>query len=140
MEEMAELKPMHMIGWGEHGESPAGASAKYKDVFREDQFENDLIVTHNMFFQAFFDVGYFGIFFFLATLFYTMNNAIFLQKRGFKTGLIYIGFILYFALSGTLESTFGNHNRAYNIVWMLTLMTIITFKNEYVKLASKGYD
>lgn len=139
LNEVSDPKVIHLIGFGEHGQSTAGVSAKYAYIFPQDAYENDLIVTHNMFFQAFFDVGYIGAFLFLGSLLLCLNNAIFLYSKGYKAGLVYIGFILYFVLSGTLESTFGHHNRAYTQTLMVILMTIIFFKNEYVRLASQRW-
>ncbi|MEZ4775554.1 MAG: hypothetical protein R3D00_20380 [Bacteroidia bacterium] len=139
LEEVLEPKPMHIIGFGEHGQSTAGVSARYAYIFPKDAYENDLIVTHNMFFQSFFDIGYLGTFFFLGALFLCLNNAIFLYNKGYKAGLVYIGFILYFVLSGTLESTFGNHNRPYNQTLMTIMMAIVFFKNEYTRLSSQKW-
>ncbi|MEZ4830201.1 MAG: O-antigen ligase family protein [Bacteroidia bacterium] len=139
LEEVLEPKTIHVFGFGEHGQSTAGVSARYAYIFPSDAYENDLIVTHNMFFQSFFDVGYLGTFFFLGALFLCLNNAIFLYNKGYKAGLVYIGFIVYFVLSGTLESTFGNHNRPYTQTLMTVLMAIVFFKNEYTRLSSQDW-
>ncbi|MEO0469428.1 MAG: O-antigen ligase family protein, partial [Bacteroidota bacterium] len=60
LKEIRDLDTPHIFGWGEHGQSTAGVSKNYRDIFPPDSYENDLIVTHNMFFQAFFDIGYVG--------------------------------------------------------------------------------
>ena len=137
MKEVTKFKGIHLIGWGEHGESPAGVSARYAPMFGNSEYEYgyDLIVTHNLFFQCFFDIGYLGTALFLFALLMALNNSIFLYNKGFNQALFFIGFILYYVLSGTLESNFGNHNRAYNEIMMIVVMGAIAFKNEYIRLS-----
>ena len=137
MKEVSKFKGIHLVGWGEHGESTAGVSARYAPMFGASEYSYgyDLIVTHNLFFQCFFDIGYLGTIIFLAALLMALNNGIFLYNKGFNQSLFYIGFILYYVLSGTLESNFGNHNRAYNEILMIIVMGIIAFKNEYIRLS-----
>lgn len=135
MKEVTKPKPIHLVGWGEHGESPAGVAARYAPIFGSGYPEGyTLIVTHNLFFQCFFDIGYLGIIIFLGSLYLAMNNGLFLFKKGYKVGLVYVSLILYYVLSGTLESNFGNHNRSYNEVMMMTVIAVIALKNEYIRL------
>ncbi|MEM6807206.1 MAG: O-antigen ligase family protein, partial [Bacteroidota bacterium] len=135
MKEVTKPKPIHLVGWGEHGESPAGVAARYGPLFGSVYPEGyTLIVTHNLFFQLFFDVGYIGMFIFLGALLLAMNNGLFLYKRGYRIGLVYVALILYYVLSGILESNFGNHNRSYNEVLMMTVIAVIALKNEYIRL------
>ena len=135
MKEVTKPKPIHLVGWGEHGESPSGVAARYAPIFGSGYPEGyTLIVTHNLFFQCFFDIGYLGIIIFLGSLLLAMNNGLFLYKRGYKVGLVFVSLILYYVLSGILESNFGNHNRSYNEVMMITVMAVIALKNEYIRL------
>lgn len=124
----------HFFGYGEHGQATAGVSARYAHIFPDDFYEDDLIVTHNFFFQAFFDIGYFGVFIMLAAILAAMNNAIYLYNRGFKAALIYIAFLVYFMLSGALESVFGNHFRSYSMVLIVVCTYIFAFRSEYDRM------
>ena len=57
LKEVADPKAQHLIGWGEHGQAKAGVSQRYAHIFPEDFYEDgreDLVVTHNFFFQTFF--------------------------------------------------------------------------------------
>ena len=54
MKEVTKPKPIHLVGWGEHGESPSGVAARYAPIFGSGYPEGyTLIVTHNLFFQCF---------------------------------------------------------------------------------------
>ncbi len=140
LEEIKDPKPIHFIGWGEHGQKMSGVSMVYAYMFPEDEWENpELIVTHNFFFQAFFDTGYIGALLIMYVLLAAMNNAIFLYNKGYRAGLIYIAFLVYYVLSGALESTFGNHFRAYTLLFLLLTVYIFTFRSAYDKMvASHG--
>lgn len=136
IKEIEKFKMQHFVGWGEHGQSTAGVSANYTQWFGEDEYEYgyDLIVTHNFFFQIFFDTGYLGVLFFMLCSLAVMNGAIFLYKRGYKVALVFVAMSLYYVLSGILESNFGNHNRAYNEVMMMSFIILLTFRNEFERL------
>lgn len=139
LEEIRDPDPIHLVGWGEHGQGTAGVARRYAHIFPKDHYEDTgLIVTHNFFFQAFFEVGYLGIGFILLVLFVGMNHAIKLYHRGFRVSLIYIGFLVYFVLSGALESTFGNHFKAYTLVFMMMTTALYTFRSEYNRMLMKG--
>lgn len=136
IKEIEKFKLQHMIGWGEHGQSTAGVSKNYTQWFGEDEYEYgyDLIVTHNFFFQVFFDTGYLGVLFFMLSSLAVMNGAIYLYNRGYKAALVFVGLSLYYVLSGALESNFGNHNRGYNEVMMMSFVIMLSFKNEFERL------
>ncbi len=136
IKEIEKFKMQHLFGWGEHGQSTAGVSKNYVMWFGEDEYEYgyDLIVTHNFFFQVFFDIGYLGVLVFMISSLAVMNGAIYLYKRGFKVALVFVGMSLYYVLSGALESNFGNHNRSYNEVMMMSFMIMLAFKNEFLRL------
>ena len=77
-----------------------------------------------------------GLLVFLTVLLIAMNHAIFLYNKGYRAGLVYIGFLVYFILSGALESTFGNHFRAYTVILMLMVTGIFAFRSEYDRIAA----
>lgn len=136
IKEIEKFKLQHMVGWGEHGQSTAGVSKNYTQWFGEDEYAYgyDLIVTHNFFFQVFFDTGYLGVLFFILSSLAVMNSAIYLYKRGYKAALVFVGLSLYYVLSGALESNFGNHNRGYNEVMMMAFVIMLSFRNEFERL------
>ncbi len=136
IEEVEQFKMQHFFGWGEHGQSTAGVSKNYTQWFGDEEYEYgyDLIVTHNFFFQVFFDVGYIGLFFFMLSSLFVMNGAIKLYNRGYPAALVFVAMALYYVLSGIMESNFGNHNRAYNEVMMMSFMTMLAFRNEFERL------
>ena len=136
LKEFGEPKPIHLIGWGEHGEKPSGVVDRYIGIFPEDweSLDDGLMVTHNFFFQAFFDTGYLGVFLIMYSLLAAMNNAIFLFMKGYRAGIIFIAFLVYYVLSGALESTFGNHFRAYAVIFLLIMAYIFAFRSEYDRM------
>ncbi len=136
IKEINKFKMQHFVGWGEHGQSTAGVSKNYTQWFGEEEYEYgyDLIVTHNFFFQVFFDIGYLGVLMFMISSLAVMNGAIFLYQRGYYAALVFVGISLYYVLSGILESNFGNHNRSYNEVMMMSFIILLTFRNEFERL------
>ncbi|MEL7532645.1 MAG: O-antigen ligase family protein [Bacteroidota bacterium] len=139
LEEIQDPTPIHFVGWGEHGQGPAGVARRYAHIFPPDHYDDvSLIVTHNFFFQAFFEVGYLGVSIILLVLFVGMNHAIKLYHRGFRVSLVYIGFLVYFVLSGALESTFGNHFKAYTLLFVMMTTALYTFRSEYSRMLAKG--
>lgn len=139
LEEIQDPSPIHLIGWGEHGQGPSGVARRYAHIFPDEHYDDiGLIVTHNFFFQAFFEVGYLGVTVILLVLFVAMNHAIRLYHKGFRASLVYIGFLVYFVLSGALESTFGNHFKAYTLLFIMMTTALYTFRSEYSRMLRKG--
>lgn len=135
VQEFSEIKTLHLYGYGEFGAYGSGVYNKWKRKFGnlEASQEINVSVTHNAFFQALFDIGIFGAIFFLITFFVTMRAGLFLNKRGLVPALAFIHFILYFMLSGMTESSIGEYNHAYHVIFIIMVVSIITIRNEYFK-------
>ena len=70
LKEVYDPKVIHFIGYGEHGQAISGVSDGYVDIFPDDFYDEDaLVVTHNFFFQVFFD--FFSCFFQFFLLFFS---------------------------------------------------------------------
>jgi hypothetical protein len=130
-------RPAHVLGFGEHGQMASGVSSKYAYIFVEAPIP-ELTVTHNAFLQCFFDVGYLGSAAFLLVLFFTIDRAIKMYTGGQKIGLVYLGFFVYFVISGTTESNFGYYNRTYFLVFMIITMSLMVVYNEFQRLKTDG--
>ncbi len=135
VQEFSEIKTLHLYGYGEFGAYGSGVYNKWKRKFGnlEASEEINVSVTHNAFFQALFDIGIFGAIFFLITFFVAMRGALFLNKRGIVPALAFIHFTLYFMLSGMTESSIGEYNHGYHVIFIIMVISIITIRNEYYK-------
>ena len=130
-QELIDFRPMHLIGFGDYGHYGAGVSQKYAIVFGPDG--SDSMVTHNAFYQAFFDVGYLGVIVYLAVLYKVARAAVFLHYQGVASARLYLGFITYYILSGSFESTFSSYNKLYNLIFLLLCITVFAHKNQVLK-------
>lgn len=135
VQEFSEIKTIHLYGYGEFGSYGSGVYNKWKRKFGnlEASQEINVSVTHNAFFQALFDIGIFGAIFFLIAFYVAMRGALFLNKRGVVPALAFIHFTLYFMLSGMTESSIGEYNHAYHMIFIIMVISIITIRNEYIK-------
>ena len=133
LQELVKFKPIHLIGFGDYGHYGAGVSQKYSFVFGPDG--SDSMVTHNAFYQAFFDVGYLGVVTYLAVLYKVAQSAVFLYYQQVAAARLYLGFITYYILSGSFESTFGSYNKLYNLIFLLMCITVFVHKNQVLKQA-----
>ena len=132
-QELSDFKLIHLIGFGDYGHYGAGVSQQYAFVFGPDG--SDAMVTHNAFYQAFFDVGYLGVAVYLAVLYKVAHSAVFLYYQGVAAARLYLGFITYYILSGSFESTFNNYNKLYNLIFLLLCVAVFTHKNQLLKQA-----
>ena len=132
-QELQNFKLIHLIGFGDYGHYGAGVSQKYAFVFGPDG--SDSMVTHNAFYQAFFDVGYLGVVVYLAVLYKVASSAVFLYYQGVAVARLYLGFITYYILSGSFESTFNSYNKLYNLIFLLLCIAVFTHKNQVLKQA-----
>ena len=133
LQELMDFKLIHLIGFGDYGHYGAGVSQQYAFVFGPDG--SDDMVTHNAFYQAFFDVGYLGVLVYLAVLYKVVRSAIFLFYQGVEVARLYLGFITYYILSGSFESTFNSYNKLYNLIFLLLCIAVFTHKNQVLKQA-----
>jgi O-antigen ligase len=135
LNELMDVKPIHFIGYGANGQVPSGVSKLYAYFFSEEG--GDQMITHNYFIQSLFDLGYIGSFMLLAVMYIAITNAIDMYKGRIKSALVLIGFMTYYTLSGTTESTFGVYNRIYNSIFIMVLIFILLSKNEFDYYAAK---
>ena len=133
LQELSDFRPIHLVGFGDYGHYGAGVSQQYAFVFGPDGSET--MVTHNAFYQAFFDVGYLGVVVYLAVLYKVTQSAIFLYYQEVATARLYLGFITYYILSGSFESTFSSYNKLYNLIFLLLCITVFAHKNQVLKQA-----
>lgn len=131
-EKMADIKAIHLIGYGEYGHYLSGASLLYDVVFNPDE-DFSLMVTHNVFFQVFFDMGYLGVIIYISMLFMLIKCTLYLYQRGETYALALLGFMLYYVFSGVFESAFGSYNRFYFYLFMAVSVLILVLKNQFIK-------
>ncbi len=137
IEEFEVIKTKHLFGYGEFGAHGSGTYNKWKRKFGEITPEREMgvSVTHNAFFQSLFDIGIFGTVSFLLALLAAMRGAIRLYQHGMVEGLVLIHFCLYFILSGMSESSIGEYNHVYNMIFIVMTAAIVSLRNEQIKYA-----
>ena len=130
-EELSNFKIIHLVGYGEYGHYKSGVSLLYAVIFnsREDM---SFIVTHNDFFQIFFDSGYIGVVVYIALLYSLIKSAIYLYLKEKSYGIVFLGFIFYYIFSGVFESTYGSYNQAYTIIFFNISILIFLIKSEFL--------
>jgi O-antigen ligase len=73
--EVADPKPIHLIGYGQFGQVTAGLGAKYSYIFNEQNGDITRKTAHNMVLQTFLDIGYIGVVVFLMLLYQVTRVA-----------------------------------------------------------------
>ena len=134
---LEDFEPKHLVGFGEYGPYAAGFVWKYLDKFDVGAAklrEADIVllsVSHNAALQVIFDSGYIGLLIFLLILYLGIRDGLWLKQRGIPAGLVFVGFILYYALSGITESTSGRYNEMYHLILIFMLISTALIRNYY---------
>jgi len=116
--ELSSFKPIHMIGYGEFGQTGSGVSKNYIQVFA-DVKNADLFSTHNTVFQTILDTGYLGLLLYFALMWNLINrlkNAY--RLSGDRNLSIFISFILYTVLVGGTEANL-THKLSFHLIWFV---------------------
>lgn len=131
-QEISDVKPVHLFGYGEYGHYKAGISHKYAKLFGEEE-ENKYTVVHNIFLQVILDLGYLGFFFLVLVLYLTLKQLVELYQRGYVVSIVLIAYILYYIFSGTTESVYGSYGRIYIYITFGVILISNVFYNEYCR-------
>ncbi|MEO0471416.1 MAG: O-antigen ligase family protein [Bacteroidota bacterium] len=140
-EHLADLQNEHLYGYGEYGPYKAGFIWKYIDKFEvgpQELTRIDIIllsVSHNAALQIIFDSGYIGLFIFLLSLFLCFKDGIWLYEHQHPIGMVLVGFVLYYVLSGITESASGRYNEAYYLILIVMLLTMAMARNSLLLMA-----
>jgi hypothetical protein len=144
--ELADFKPIHMIGFGEYGPYAAGLTKYYMaDKFYKESKKETLIssVTHNTALQVIFDIGYIGLAIYLLFLFTLFSQLGKMSKAG-QTSILPLAYIMtYIMILGTSETYFGNYTLIHNYLFFLLTFFIVISYNNYLnkkQLTKKKYD
>jgi hypothetical protein len=109
--ELADFKPIHLIGYGEYGIYGAGLTKHYIHHFGEMDVKKKLkiSVAHNSAVQAIFDVGYLGLFIFLILLYTIFHYTQRFYKEGYRYNILFSYFLVYHIFIGITETNFGKY-------------------------------
>ena len=144
--ELADFKPIHMIGFGEYGPYAAGLTKYYltEKFFKESEKEKLISsVTHNTGLQVIFDIGYIGLTIYLLLLSTLFNQLNKMNNQGQASILPLAYLITYIIILGTSETYFGNYTTIHNYLFFsLTFFIVISYNNHLYKrqLGNKKYD
>jgi len=122
--EISKVKPIHIIGYGEYGQTGSKISQDFDKLFA-DAKNADLLSTHNLMFQLFIDSGYIGVVCFFIFLFdvvsrikriYAINND--------KNLAMFVSFILYTMFVGGTEANL-THKLSFHFCWIIWVGVIV---------------
>lgn len=133
--ELSSFKLIHIIGYGEFGQTGSGVSKNYTQVFA-DVKNADLLSTHNTVFQTILDTGYIGLllfFGFLWNLISRIKNAY--KLSGDKNLAMFISFILYTVLVGGTEANL-THKLSFHMIWFI-FVGVMVIEAYYKKLKAE---
>jgi O-antigen ligase len=133
--ELADFKPIHMIGFGEYGPYGAGLTKYYmEEKFLMESEAEKLIssITHNTALQLIFDIGYIGLAVYMLLLLTLFSHVYKLYKKRSPSLMAISYLIVYIILMGTSETFYGNYIPFRNYLFIvLTFFVIITY-NAYL--------
>jgi O-antigen ligase len=137
--ELADFKPIHLVGYGEYGIYGAGLIKYYMKKFGYETESQRLIssVAHNTVLQVIFDTGYLGLIAFLMLLYFVFSQAYTLSRKADPVFLLVLYFLTYYVLTGISETTFGNYFTFLNLMFLLFVFTTINTYN--ISLTLKPY-
>lgn len=114
------------FGYGEYGHVGSKDVNKWAWAFGS-------TVAHNFCYQILYDMGYLGVCAFMTVLFWMVNANIKLVKEQNAISMLYMGFVIYYLLSGIFESTFGLYYDMYTTIFFLFVFSNVNIVNEYIK-------
>jgi O-antigen ligase len=133
--ELADFKPIHMIGYGEYGPYGAGLTKLYMEekFLMESETEKLLSsLTHNTALQAIFDTGYIGLAVYILLLLITFSQIYKLYKTGKPAVLTICYLLFYIIIMGTSETFFGNYTPFRNYLFIILTFFIFISYNAYL--------
>lgn len=132
--ELADFKPLHMVGYGEYGIYGAGLTKYYMSNFGYTSKESRLIssVAHNTSLQAIFDIGYIGLIIYLLLLFTFFSQSQTLFEKGYLHFMLATYFLLYLIITGVSETRFGNYSPFQNFLFIIVAFIAINSYNNYL--------
>lgn len=138
--ELAEFKPIHVVGFGEYGPYGAGITKYYMEAkFGYSTKEQKLLssVTHNTALQVIFDIGYVGLVVYLLLLVSLFGQTINMFKDGKPEMLIVAYLLTYILINGTSGTYFGNYNAFQNYLFIIISFFVFISYNAYLKEKKK---
>jgi O-antigen ligase len=133
--ELADFKPIHMIGYGEYGPYGAGLTKQYmEEKFLMETEQEKLLssITHNTALQVIFDIGYIGLAIYLLLL-STLFSQIYILYKKNKTAVLTISYLmLYIVLMGTSETFYGNYAPFRNYLFIIITSFVFITYNAYL--------
>lgn len=139
--ELAEFKPVHLIGYGEYGIYGAGLTRYYMNKFGYESKEQRLLssVAHNSALQAVFDIGYFGLAIYLLLIFIFFSQSHHLYDSGYSVFILVSYFLVYNIITGISETHFGNYYSFQNFLFIILAFYVINaFNINLVKKENGG--
>jgi hypothetical protein len=134
--ELADIKPIHFIGYGEYGIYGAGLTIHYIHKFGELLPSEQVIISvaHNSAVQAIFDIGYIGLVIYILMLFLVFHQSQKLYKMGMPGFMIVSYFLLYHVITGISETYFGKYSKfSYYLLLYLAIVTFVSYNFEIYK-------
>jgi hypothetical protein len=133
--ELADFKPIHIIGYGEYGPYGAGLTKLYMEEKFLMESETDKLlssITHNTALQAIFDTGYIGLAVYLILLLvvFSQINKLIKSDKPFYLPISYL--IFYIIIMGTSETFFGNYTPFRNYLFIILTFFVFTSYNAYL--------
>lgn len=138
--ELADFKPVHMVGFGEYGIYGAGLTKYYMNKFGYESKEQRLLssVAHNSALQAVFDIGYIGLVVYLLLLFLFFSQSQQLYESGFSNFILVSYFLVYNIITGISETHFGNYYAFQNFLFIILAFYVINAYNVYLVKKETG--
>jgi O-antigen ligase len=135
--EIARFKWEHLIGFGEYGQTGSGVSNGWANIF--ELFANaNLITTHNLVLQSFFDTGYVGVLIYVL-LFFKLFNTLNRQYKssGDSRLLLPVGFLCFFILVGGTEAPQTHYATLHYLVFVIVYVNYLAYRDQWLEKQTK---